>query len=234
LILRLEDITATPNALGNRIDLKWYNPEPGKFPGVLIVRKESTYPTSPEDGFIVAEGEDLNSAVDKNLKGETVYYYMLFPFKGDPPEYQIDLHNRAAAMATSPYNIAGQMYDLLPRIYHRYDTVLPKSIPDGMAEEDKQRGQLRRFLDLPGNKLDQLYSFAKAVLDFHNLEKVDGQLLPLLAQWIGWKTDHNLEIDSQRNEIRNAPALYKTIGIIPTVEAKPSGMLEHLGVVSQK
>jgi len=219
LILRLQNITATAHASGNRIDLNWSNPKPDQFPGVRIVRKESSYPTSPEDGFIVAEGEGINSAVDKSLKGETVYYYMLFPNKGDPPEYQIDLQNRTAAMATSPYNIAGQMYELLPGIYHRYDTAFPKSIPDGMSEEDKQRGQLRRFLDLPGSKLDQLYSFAKAVLDFHNLEKVDGHLLPLLAQWIGWKTDHNLEIDSQRNEIRNAPTLFKTIGIIPTVEA---------------
>jgi len=219
LILRLENITATPHASGNRIDLKWSNPKPDQFPGVRIVRKESTYPTSPEDGFIVADGEGFNSAVDRNLKGGTVYYYMLFPNKVDPPEYQIDLQNRTAVMATAPYNIAGQMYELLPGIYHRYDTAFPKSIPDGMSEEDKQRGQLRRFLDLPGSKLDQFYSFAKAVLDFHNLEKVDGRLLPLLAQWIGWKTDNNLEIDSQRNEIRNAPALYKTIGIIPTVEA---------------
>ncbi len=219
MILRLENITATPHASGNRIDLKWSNPKPDQSPGVRIVRKESTYPTSPDDGFIVVEGEDINSVVDKNLKGETVYYYMMFPSKGDPPEYQIDLKNRTAAMATSPYNIAGQLYDHLPGIYHRYDTVFPKLIPDEMSEEDQQRGQLRRFLDLPGSKLDQLYSFAKAGLDFHNLKKVDGHLLPLLAQWIGWKTDHTLEIDSQRNEIRNAPALYKTIGIIPTVEA---------------
>lgn len=216
--MRLKNITATPHLYGNRIDLKWENPDPEQYPGVRVLRRESTHPTSPENGVLVVEGEGLNSALDeKNLKGETVYYYALFPYKGDPPEYQYDRYNRVSAMATSPFNTAGQMYDLLPVIYHRYDTVLPK--PDKVSEKDQQRGQLRRFLDLPGSQLDQLYSFAKAMLDGYNPDKVDGRMLPLLAQWIGWKTDYNLEIESQSNEIKNAPSIYKRIGIIPTVEA---------------
>ncbi|MCZ6673173.1 MAG: hypothetical protein O7C75_09560 [Verrucomicrobia bacterium] len=217
--IRFNNITAVPHPNGNRIDLKWVNPDPDEFPGVRVVRREGSHPTSAEDGIVVVEGMDLNSAVDNNLKGETVYYYMLFPYEGDPPEYQFYRQNRTSATATAPYNIAGRMYNLLPALYHRYDTVLPKTVPDGMLKEDEQRGQLRRFIDLPGHQLDQLFSFAKTILDSHNLDKVDGRLLPLLAQWIGWKTDHNLEIETQRNEIRNAPTLYKTIGIIPTVEA---------------
>lgn len=217
--MRLKNITAIPHPYGNRIDLTWINSDPVQFPGVRVMRREGTHPASPEDGIVVAEGEGLTSAADQNLKGETVYYYTLFPYKGDPPEYQIDLYNRASVMATAPYNMVGQMYDLLPAIYHRYDTVLPKIITDGMLEEDKQKGQLRRFLGLPGCQLDQFYSFARAMLDLHNRDNVDGRLLPLLAQWIGWKTDYNLEIDAQRNEVRNAPAVYKTVGIIPTVEA---------------
>ena len=113
--------------------------------------------------------------------------------------------------------MVGQMADLLPTIYHRYDTVLPR--PDAVPNADRHKGQLRRFLELPGGQLDQLYSFARAMLDLHNLDKVDGRLLPLLAQWIGWPTDYRLDIAAQRNEIRNAPHLYKTIGLIPTVEA---------------
>ena len=55
--------------------------------------------------------------------------------------------------------------------------------------------------------------------DLHDLEKVDSRLLPLLAQWIGWQIDYRLETDVQRNDVRNAPHLYKSIGLIPTVEA---------------
>lgn len=218
--MRLEKITATSNPAGNRIDLKWLNPDPVQFPGVRVVRREGTHPVTPQDGILVVEGELLNFAVDeKDLKGETVYYYTLFPYQGSPPEYQIDLHNRVSAMASSPYNFAAQMHELLPAIYQRYDTVFPREIPAGMREEDKRRGQLRRFLDLPGTQLDQLYSFARAMLNLYHLDRADGRLLPLLAQWIGWKTDNRLEIEAQRNEIRNALAIYETIGLIPTVEA---------------
>lgn len=284
--MRLQKIAAEPHPYGNRIELKWENPEPDQYPGVKVVRREGTFPTSPEDGLPVVErnaflfstdlgpltdldnriisyelrqlffnrqillsnnafvtikiegsryvihdkeqqfvlrktnseihaySKGIDTITDQNLKNETVYYYALFPYTGDPPEYVFDRYNRAAAMATGQYNIAGQMYDLLPRIYHRYDTVLS----DQVADQDKEKGALRRFLDIPGSLLDQFHSFAKAILNAYNLDKVDGRLLPLLAQWIGWKTDHSLEFESQRNEIRDAPALYKTIGIIPTVE----------------
>jgi phage tail-like protein len=204
--MRLQRLMATPHPAGHRIDLRWENPAPNQYPGVRVVRREGTHPTTPNDGVLVAEGEGLEAAVDHGLKGETVYYYTLFLYQGNPAEYHFDSHNRTAAMATAPYNLAGQMHDLLPGIYHRYD-------------EDTQRGQLRRFLDLPGGQLDQFYSFAKALLDLYNLDKADGRFLPLLAYWIGWQTDYRLEIAAQRNEIGYAPYLYQTIGLIPTLEA---------------
>jgi hypothetical protein len=112
-----------------------------------------------------------------------------------------------------------EMYGLLPSIYHRYDTVRPRRITPGMRPEDRFRGALQRFLDLPGGQLDQLYSHATAVLGFLDLERVDGRLLPLLAEWIGWSTDYSLEVSAQRNEIRHAPELYEAIGLIPVIEA---------------
>lgn len=234
--MRLLKITAIAHPAGNRIDLTWVHPDPTQFPGVRVVRRDGTHPTSPQpgsprEGVVVADttpaspsqgkvevGEDgLYRVTDDNLKGETVYYYALFPYAGTPPVYHSDQHNRVAAMATAPYAMTGQMTDLLPTIYHRYDTVLPR--PDTVAPANLHKGQLHRFLELPGSQLDQLYSMTRAMLDLHNLDKVDGGLLPLLAQWIGWQTDYRLDIAAQRHEIRNAPHLYKTIGLIPTVEA---------------
>jgi len=230
--MRLLNIIATPHASGNRIDLHWDLPASPTYPLVRVVRREGTYPTQPNpasayDCIVVPEQANQNYAWDEGLQGETVYYYALFPYKTaglnntiviDNPAEQIDVHNRVAVMATAPYNFAGQMYKLLPAIYHRYDTVLPRPDAD-ISEADRNKGQLRRFLDLPGGQLDQLYSFARAILDSYNLDRVDGSLLHLLAQWIGWQTDYNLEIDAQRNELRTAPHIYKTIGIVPTVEA---------------
>ncbi|MBM0745403.1 hypothetical protein JOY44_28680 (plasmid) [Phormidium sp. CLA17] len=201
--MRLLQITATPHPVGNQISLHWQNPSPNQYPGVRVVRREETHPISPNDGKLVKEGEGLTTAEDEDLKGETVYYYTLFPYRS-PQQYHFDPHNRISAMATAPYNTAGQLYDLLPAIYHRYDA---------------ESGQLRDFLELPGEQLDQLYSFATALLNAYNLDRVDGRLLPLLAEWIGWQTDYRIEIAKQRNEIRYAPYLYQTIGLIPTLEA---------------
>jgi len=228
--IRLNNITATPHPCGNRIDLNWENPDPGLV--VLVRRGEGTYPASSKDGVLVAEGEGLNSVKDEGLKGEglkgeglrgeglkaeTVYYYTLFPHKPDEsPDDCFDYHNRVSAMATAPYDMAGQMYALLPGIYHRYDRILPKG---DWPAEDKQKGQLRRFLDIPGSQLDQIYSMSRAMLDLYDLDKTDGSLLRLLAQWIGLPVGSRLAIADQRKEIGNAPYLYRTTGIIPTVEA---------------
>lgn len=202
--MRLKQITATPHPAGNQISLHWQNPDPVQYQGVRVVRREDTHPIAPDDGTVVASGEGLTSAEDRDLQGETVYYYTLFPYRAGSPPDSIDPHNRTSAMATAPYNIAGQMYDLLPAIYHRYDT---------------ESGQLRDFLDLPGEQFDQLYSFATALLNACNFDRVDGRLIPLLAEWIGWQTNYRIEIAKQRNEIRYAPYLYQTMGLIPTLEA---------------
>jgi phage tail-like protein len=233
--MRFLNLVAVPHPTGNRIDLSWVHPNPTQFPGVRVVRRERTHPLSPtptsvQQGVVVADTnpavpsqspiqvrtDGRYTATDIGLKGETVYYYTLFPYAGNPPNYDIDRHNRAAAMATAPYNSAGQMADLLPTLYHRYDTVVSDAAT--VAPADRQKGQLRRFLDLPGSQLDLLYSFARAMRDLHDVETVDSRLLFLLAQWIGWQIDNRLEADAQRNNIRNAPHLYKSIGLIPTVE----------------
>ncbi|MFN2497150.1 MAG: hypothetical protein ABR608_14815 [Pseudonocardiaceae bacterium] len=224
--MRLLDITASAHRDGNRIDVTWAYPVPAQVSGVRVVRGEGSHPTTPDDGVLVAHGTGLATASDVNLKGETVYYYSLFTFSGDPPQYDPaplpaepphpDPHNRVSAMAISPYDFAGQLYALLPAIYRRYDA--ERGSP-GSAGSGQNQGPLRRFLDLPGGELDRLYSLTRAALAFANLDQVDGRLLPLLAQWIGWRTNYGLPVRAQRNEIRFAPRIYQTIGGVPTLDA---------------
>jgi hypothetical protein len=217
--MRLRNITGQANSSGNRIDLSWTNPDPVTFPGVRVVRRERTHPLTPDDGVIVVHGTGILSVSDVGLKGETAYYYTLFPFHGNPPVYEGDPHNRVSALATASYDFAGQMYALLPALYHRYNEAQAPSSDPSVAPEDRAKGQLRLFLDLPGSQFDQIYSLARAALGFYDLDRVQGSLLPLLAQWIGWQTDYGLEVGAQRNEIRFAPQIYQTIGLIPTVGA---------------
>jgi hypothetical protein len=217
--LQLLDITARAHPAGNRIDLTWSNPQQALFPGIRVVRREGAYPVGPQDGELVLEQLGVTAASDTGLRAETVYYYTLFPYAGSPPPYDDDPHNRVSALATGQYGFAERMYQLLPSIYRRYDAQqLP--LPDsGVAGQDLSSGVLRRYLDLPGGQLDQFYSLARAALAVHDVNTLDGALLPLLAQWIGWRTNYALAVDAQRNEIRFAPELYRTTGSITAVDA---------------
>lgn len=280
--MQLRNIKAVPHANGNRVDLSWLVPQPGRVDYVRVMRGKSTYPRSytadPAAGnqwvadienkilfstdtvvkdeldkhtlpsalidqflcnhialpahtrvsvtqsgqqwqleygsqiyIIVDGGSSLNvygvhTLTDIGLRAETVYYYTLFPYQGEPGkpgEFLLHRDNRVSVMATGTYDFAGQIMRLLPAIYHRYDT-----------------GQLRAFLELPGGQLDQLYSFACASLNLHDIDRVDGKFLPLLAQWIGWTIDtYELDIGARRGELKKVPALYETVGVIPAVEA---------------
>jgi hypothetical protein len=50
-----------------------------------------------------------------------------------------------------------------------------------VAPADRAKGELRRFLDLPGSQLDQIYSLARAALNLVDVDRLEGALLPLLA-----------------------------------------------------
>src|SRR5262249_12980087 len=78
---------------------------------------------------------------------------------------------------------------------------------------------LRRFLALTGGALDVLESHIRAARELRDPTRVDGRILPRLADWIGWKTDYRLDFDGQRNEIRDAPALFQRVGLIPVANA---------------
>ena len=218
--MRLKSVTAKPHPQGYRIDVAWVNPNPAAFPGVRLVRRTGTHPAAPDDGVVVAEGMNLPFTLvpegraytipDTGLRGDTVYYYTLFPYTQNPPDYRLDPENRTSAPASASYAMGQRMYGMLPAIYHRYDAALPAGVTPAF---------LRTFLELPGGELDLLHSLARGILDLPDVDRVDGRLLPYLAQWIGWDTNHRLEVATQRNELRSAPYLYRTIGIVPTVEA---------------
>ena len=218
MTVRLTNITAAAHRDGNRIDLSWTNPAPQQAPGVRVVRRTGTHPTGPDDGVVVAHAIGLTSASDTGLQGETVYYYTLFPFTGTPPVYSPDPHNQISAMPIAPYDFAGRIYAMLPAVYRRYDAGRTPAPGTGLPS-DQDKGELRRFLDLPGGELDRLYSFTRAALSLSDLYRVEGQLLPLLANWIGWQTNYGLPVGAQRNEIRFAPWIYQTIGAVPNLDA---------------
>ena len=204
--IRLNFVRAVAHASGHRIDLACEPPDDNNV-RVLVVRRESYFPEEPEDGVrVTVLSPGAFEFTDRELRGETVYYYTFFPFEPgtDPSHYEIHNRNRAAALATAPYDSAQFMYELLPSVYRRYDN----------------RGDefLKRFLEIPGAVLDQLRSFASATRDLHDVDRVDARLLPLLAGWIGLETNERLA-SRRRAEIRAAPYMYGASGRKPAIEA---------------
>ncbi|HSR98991.1 MAG TPA: hypothetical protein VLM79_18175 [Kofleriaceae bacterium] len=212
----LAAITAAAVPGATAIRLRWSYPPGSTAAGVRVMRAEGTYPTSPDDGVQIADGLAITTATDTALADGAIYYYSLFPFSGSPRIYEVDRANRVAALASLPSGAAARMFALLPRLYHRYDTLRPAA---PSSPDDADHGQLRRFLDLPGGQLDLFASALAAIRDAHDPARVDGRLLPLLAAWLGWQSDQTLELAAQRRDLRAAPALYHTIAIVPTLEA---------------
>lgn len=218
----LLDLQAQAHASGNRIYLSWHHPAADDYPGIRIVRRSDRYPVHPEDGDHVVDVENATTFQDPQvLRSETVYYYSLFPYRNTPAEYFIDRRNRTSAMATAPYGFAELMYQSMPAVYQRFDKTLPDPELDlsNMSEANKTRGQLRRFFELCGGQLDYIYSHINASKHIKNPDKTHGNLLQLMSSWVGWKTDTRLEFDAQRMELKNAPATYASLGMLPVMES---------------
>ncbi|MEV4227873.1 hypothetical protein AB0J81_12380 [Streptomyces bobili] len=193
------------------MDLSWTNPDPQLFPDIKVVRRTGTHPAHPDDGVSVAQGRGLTTAADTGLAGETVHYYALFPFKDTlPADTSAEPYHLLSAMPVEPYGFAERLYSLLPALYQRYD-----------ADHE----QLLRFLELPGAELDRLYSLATASLRLTDPGWVDSQLLPLLGEWIGWRTDYTISVSARRNEIRAAPRLYESVGTLPGLSATTARLI---------
>jgi phage tail-like protein len=224
--VRVSNVKAESNPRGGQIDLSWTNPARSVFPdftGVKVLRREATFP-DPQDfrkeGGIYNETHtgfgDTIQFSDTGLKHETVYYYGVAAYDGKTPANYYPVF--VSALSTTGYDTASQLYDALPAVYQRYDTVLPPPVPR-LDPQDAGKGQLRRLVEMYGQQFDLLRSYASAMRDFADVERVDGALLPLLAQWLGWQTDFSLPFVKQRNEIRYAPHFYRTTGIAANLRA---------------
>src|SRR5687768_2697433 len=211
---------------GGRVELSWVTPRAADFPdfrGVKVVRREGAYPDAQAVAADPGVHDDDDTAAglaasftDSGLKAETVYYYAVAAYDGaHPTNFSVSY---VSAMATAAYGMGERMYERLPGQYQRFDTALPPDAPT-LDPADALKGQLRRFVEMFGLQFDLLRSYASAMRGFNDVERVDGALLPLLAQWLGWQTDYSLPVSKQRNEVRYAPHFYRTTGLAANLKA---------------
>jgi phage tail-like protein len=200
-------LTAEPLCDG-RIALAWVAPAGSAVIGVRILRRVRRFPDVADLGseFEIAGGfAPTGTFIDGPLQGETVYYYAVVAFDSagaNLPEF-------VSTTALTPYETAKHLYRNLPEIYQLFD----------QADTGTGKGSLSRLLELLGQPLDLVRSATAAMRTFHDVERIDGALLPLLANWIGQPSDSTLNLDRQRNEIRYAPHYHRTAGISANLRA---------------
>lgn len=222
--MKVANLKAEPNSRGGQIDLVWSNPDAAEFSGVKILRREASYPELPADlgSSVVIHDEPAASTPggavgrfsDTGLKSETVYYYAVAAYDASPAYFPAFV----SAMATGAYQSAETMYSNLPALYQRFDSLLPPDAPS-LDASSRNSGQLRRLIEMFGEQFDLLRSFASGTRYFSSIDRIDGELLPLRAGWIGWQTDFASPLHKQRNEIKYAPSYYRTTGIVANLRA---------------
>src|SRR5215813_500620 len=221
--MQVVNLKAEPDVRGGRILLTWTNPADAI--GIRILRRESTFPLIPDDFGSAFEiynqpaqpgtmGSFLDSGLQGSLKSQTVYYYAVVALDGaaqNSPTF-------VSAMTTSPFQTSAYLYKNLPGIYQTFDTTTPPATAK-VDPADAGKGQLLWFVEMFGLQFDLIRSFVAGMRTFYDLNRIDANLLPLLAQWTGWQTDFTLPVSKQRNEIQYAPHFYRTTGVPANLRA---------------
>ena len=218
--MKVLQLRAEPAAEG-RVRVAWRTPPDASFRGTRVLRRERRFAGVAELGSVAEVFHDAVTPagsetryVDGPLQGETVYYYTVVAYDAAGklfPEF-------VSVLASAPYHTDDHLYRSLPEIYQMFDRAQASNDPGGAAGAHAQ-GRLRRLVEMLGQPFDLVRSYTSAMRDFHNVDRVDGALLPLLAQWIALPSDATLDLDRQRNEIRYAPQYYRTTGVPANLRA---------------
>lgn len=147
---------------------------------------------------------------DEGLEQGVVYYYGVWaPSSGINPFYT-EHEWRASAMATGRFDASERMYGLLPGTHQYFDEPVP---------DLRGQGQLRRYLSVFGAALDQSRGLAEGLRHRHDVRDVHADALPQLARWIGWEPDMTADELILRNDILQAPEIFRTVGTVPNLRA---------------
>jgi phage tail-like protein len=243
-IISVTNVKGVPHLLGARIDLSWQNPPPTAFAtgvsqqGIRILRQERTFPLAPgsancaDDEDCIYDGPIITHFIDdgsqRKLNPLTTYYYTFFvKDNASPPHYFASDAARIAVFATKYYSLAEKLYAMLPAVHQSYDTLSPRQqrsmggnqqvlqALEALPSSLQDKGQLWRFFLATVSSIDLMRSFAEGLPQLIDINLARPEFLPLLAQWIGWELDRTRPISFQRNEIKFAPRLYRSVGTLP-------------------
>lgn len=153
-----------------------------------------------------------------SLEPGTACYYQLSSPVFTPLELAAQ---RAIATPGTPHGLNRTLYEMLPAVHRQFDVALRPATPgsDSIPEMAGRSGQMRRLLDVYGAVLDAARSSAEGLRTLHDIDRVDGRRLPLLAQWLGWRLGDADALPLARNELKATPRLYETVGTVTALRA---------------
>jgi hypothetical protein len=245
----VSNVIAKTNLLGYAVDIEWQNPPASDFGvgasmiGIRIVRRQRTFPVSVDDGDVVyplnysATGPQFGPPVsrfsDRDLKPLFRYYYTIFTVD-NANNFYFDDSSHVSALAADDYPIEGEnlverFYKMLPGVHQLHDTLSNSELAllspavvnalNALPPRLHGRGPLWRFLHATAAPLNVMRSSAEALRQLRDIDVVPPEFLPAMAHWLNWDLSRTLPVYAQRNEIRVAPRLYKSVGSVPNLRA---------------
>jgi 4-hydroxy-tetrahydrodipicolinate synthase len=216
------------------IQLDWVNPS-GNWSKLRLVRNSYGFPTSPYDGISlvdVYQGNDPTTFIDSvDIKEGAFYYYSVFV-------YQVVSYTwvrSANIIGTSVKNFGNgnKMFEYLPEIYKTASLY---------SVDGNENQQLKSFLNLFGFQLDYAQTITELLIDRYDVQKVNGNLIPLLLNQFGLDYEPEIGLQQSRILVRDAIQLYKAseeagadgVMIVTPYYNKPTqaGVLTHFRMIA--
>lgn len=201
----------------NKAYIYWQTPS-GAYTKVRLVRNQSSYPETAEDGIIVYEAnttslnknvfndgggvEDLSSTPPL-VTGKPLYYTM-FLFT-DPGKTWVNAGSAEGVVPTD-HKTSEKLLELLPRVFTSNE-----QSPLYPINYDSILGT---FLDSFGFDLDEAITYLDLLLPDHTRTSTIASMLPLEVANYGLLPEPGLPVKNQKHLIREAIFMYNNKGTI--------------------
>ena len=187
----------------------WETPR-GDFSKIRLVRNQSTFPETAEDGIIIWEENATEGTVSRDyffdgydnpndiplVAGKPVYYRM-FLFTSD--KVWVDAGSISDVIPKS-HDMQAKMMDILPKVF----TSVEQS-PFGVVDTESD---LYKFMEGFSFTFEELMTYIDLLLFNHNFFDIPRRIVPIRRDNLGLTPEPNLPLKNQKRLIREALYMY--------------------------
>lgn len=213
-------VTAVSTDYGE-IKVTWHTPT-GSWDRLRLTRDTAGFSPRADMGTMLVDASSVGATpptefLDTGLTEGQFYYYTVWVHDVTIPT--LPTWKRAGdviGLAVQDWGHSSRMFALVPMIYRDKDAETPDNATG--------RGQLERFLDIPGFQADHIRTEFETLKSINDPDKVSGGLLPLMARQLGFGYEADLGMRLARTQMKNAVHIYKHKGAAIGVEALVSSL----------